>query len=140
MLRVRAAVLLDELRRRYRELAIHGVRIYVTMYQAPAYPAPARLEAHDIGVLGELVDERWVSHCVALPGTGRTSLAADPALAGAALALYRNGLPSTLPPLAPDRTLQLPPGRDMLHLVAQLPGPDGVMRPYLVGRRTQRYW
>ena len=140
-LRARTAVVLDELRHRYPALAIRGVRVYVTMYQAPAYPAPAHLEAHDLGILGELVDDVWTSHYLAFPGNGRISLAADPALAGAALALYRDGLPSTCPPRSPDTgSLQLPPGRDMLHLVARLPGPDGVARPYLVTRRTTAYW
>jgi hypothetical protein len=36
--------------------------------------------------------------------------------------------------------VQLPPGRDMIHLVARLPGPDGASRPYLVARRVNAYW
>jgi hypothetical protein len=141
-LHARVTVLLDELRRRYPALAIRGVRVYITMYQAPAYPGPARLEPHDLGIFGELVDGVWTTHYRPLPGTGRISLAEDPAVAGAALALYRDGLPTPGSPPAPDAAgmLQLPPGPGMLHLVARLPGPDGVMRPYLVARRTPRYW
>jgi hypothetical protein len=37
-------------------------------------------------------------------------------------------------------TLALRPGRDTLHLVAVLPGADGVVRPYLVARRTKDSW
>lgn len=139
-LRTRTAAIVDELRRRYPAHAIRGVRVYVTMYQAPAYPAPARLEAHDLGVLGEFVDGRWISHHVALPASGRISLAADPALSRAAFVVYRNGLPWTYPSPAGDGALQLPPGRDMLHVVARVAGPDGVVRPYLVARRTGDYW
>ena len=141
-LHARTVVLLDELHHRYPALAIRGVRVYVTMYQVPAYPAPARLVAHDLGILGELVDSTWTTHYVALPRSGRISLAADPALAGAPLVLYRDGLPAADPPPAPDATgaVQLPAGRDMLHLVARLPGPDGVVRPYLIARRTNAYW
>ncbi|HEX4417264.1 MAG TPA: hypothetical protein VH165_05155 [Kofleriaceae bacterium] len=142
VLRARVIVVRDELRRRYPALAIRGVRVYITMYQAPAYPAPARLAAHDLGVLGELVDDTWTSHYVALPRSGRISIAADRALAGAPLALYRDGLPAAGPPPVPDAagTLALPPGRDTLHLVAALSGADGVVRPYLVARRTRDYW
>jgi hypothetical protein len=141
-LHARMIVLLDELRRRYPALAIRGVRIYVAAYQVPAYPAPARLEAHDLGILGELIDGSWTTHYLAVSASNRVSLAADPALSGAALALYRDGLPASGPPPAPDATgvVQLPPGRDMIHLVARLPGPDGASRPYLVARRVNAYW
>jgi len=141
-LHARTLVVLDELRHRYPALALRGVRVYVTMYQVPAYPAPARLEAHDLAIFSELVDGTWTSYYRALPTSGRVSLAADPALARAPLALYRNGLPVADPPPAPDATgtVQLPAGRDMLHLVARLPGPDGEVRPYLVARRTNGYW
>jgi uncharacterized membrane protein YphA (DoxX/SURF4 family) len=140
-LHARTGVLLDQVRHRYPALAVRGVRVWVTMYQVPAYPAPARLVAHDLGIFGELVDGTWTTHYLALPATGRISLAADPALAGAPLALYRDGLPAADPPVAdPAGMLQIPPGRDMLHLVARLSGSDGVVRPYLVARRTNAYW
>jgi len=140
-LRARTVVVRDELIRRYPALGIRGVRIYVTVFEVPAYPAPARLVAHDVGVLGELVDGAWTSRCVAIPSTGRLPLAAEPALAGASLAIYRDGVPAGPAPAA-DATgaLQLPAGRDMLHVVARLPGSDGVVRPYLVARRTTAYW
>jgi hypothetical protein len=141
-LHARVVTLLADLQRRYSSLAIRGVRVYVTMYQVPAYPAPARLEPHDIGILGELVDGSWIARGVPVPITGRVSLAAEPGLAGAALALYRDGLPAAGPPPTPDAAgaLQLPPGRDMLHVVARLPGSDGVVRPYLVAYRLRPYW
>jgi hypothetical protein len=141
-LHARVVVVLDELQHRYPALAIRGVRVYVTMYQVPAYPAPARLETHDLGILGELVGGAWTTHELPVSTGSRVSLAADPALTGAALELYRDGLPATGPPPTPDAAgaLQLPPGRDMLHLVARLPGADGVVRPYVVARRVKGYW
>jgi len=141
-LRARTTAMLTELGRRYPALALRGVRVYVTMFELPAYPAPARLIPHDLGILGELVDGTWTDHVVALPASGRVSLAGDPALTGAPLAIYREGLPVAGPPPAADAAgiLQVPPGRDMLHLVARLPGHDGVVRPYVVARRTTAYW
>jgi uncharacterized membrane protein YphA (DoxX/SURF4 family) len=142
VLRARTAVTLDELRRRFPTLALRGVRVYATMYQVPAYPAAARLEPHDLGILGELVDGSWITHAVALPADGRIALAADPALAGAPLMLYRDGLPVPGPPPVPDAagTVQLPAGRDMLYLIARVAGPGGVVRPYVVVRRVRGYW
>ena len=141
-LHTRAIVLVEDLQRRFPAVGIHGVRIYVTMYQVAVYPVPARLAAHDLGILGELVDGTWTSHWSAASSAGRVSLAADPALAGAELALYREGLPAAGPaPVAGGGgTFQFPPGRDAFHLVARLPGPEGVVRPYLIARRVRAYW
>ncbi len=122
-LHARMVVLLAELRQRYPALGIRGVRVYITTYQAPAYPAPARLVAHDVAIFGELIGETWISHYGDAPAPG------------APLALYRDGLPVAAP-----TTGAIPPGTDMIHVVEQLPGPDGVVRPYLLARRTNGYW
>jgi hypothetical protein len=37
-------------------------------------------------------------------------------------------------------TLELPSGRAMLHLVARLPGTDGVVRSYVLARSAKMYW
>lgn len=141
-LRARMVGLLGDLRARYPQLGIRGVRVYVTTYQVPAYPAEARLHPHDLGILGELVDDRFVSHLVPLGRDDVARVGGDPAITrDVPLALYRDGLPAPeQPTLAGDGAIALPHGRDMLHVVATLPGPDGVARPYLLARRVNGYW
>jgi hypothetical protein len=50
----RLEAVLGQAQRRYPALAIHGVRLYLTIFEAPAYPAPARFEAHPVAIVGEL--------------------------------------------------------------------------------------
>jgi hypothetical protein len=47
---------LDKARRRYPELGIRGVRHELTIFEAPAYPAPAHFEEHPVAILGEIRD------------------------------------------------------------------------------------
>ncbi len=42
---------------RYPDATIRGVRAYLTLFVAPAYPAPAHLEPHPIAITGELTPE-----------------------------------------------------------------------------------
>lgn len=62
LLRARMVALVAELRLRYPDLGIRGVRLYLATYRVPAYPAPARLREIDVGILGELVDDRWTTY------------------------------------------------------------------------------
>src|SRR5204863_8077239 len=39
---------------KYPDASIPGVRAYLTLFVAPAYPAPAHFEEHSIAILGEL--------------------------------------------------------------------------------------
>lgn len=50
--------------RRFPELGIRGVRLWLAIYEAPAWPAPAHFERHRIAVVGELLPD----------GTFRTAL------------------------------------------------------------------
>ena len=127
-LHARMVVLLAELNTRYPALGVRGVRVYITTYQAPAYPAPARLTPHDLAIYGELVDGVWVTHV------------GEPRPAGPPLALYRDGLPVDEPVAIANGAVVMPVGRDMIHVVVRLPGADGIVRPYLVARRTNGYW
>jgi hypothetical protein len=140
-LRARTAAALDEMQRRYPRSAIRGVRIYATMYQIPASPAPARLAAHDLGILGEVIGGVWDTRELPI-ADDQVSLAEDPALEAAALTLYRDGLVVAGPAPQPDASgwLRIPSGRDMVVLVAQLRSADGVMRPYVIARRVEPYW
>ncbi|HTR50021.1 MAG TPA: hypothetical protein VMJ10_04885, partial [Kofleriaceae bacterium] len=69
-LRARLAALLADARERYPEFGIHGVRLYLMIFESPAYPAPAHFEAHPIAILGEL-DQPAASP---RPGAFRTML------------------------------------------------------------------
>jgi hypothetical protein len=53
--KARLTSLLERARERYSSLGIRGLRHYVTFYVAPAYPAPARLERHEIALTGEIL-------------------------------------------------------------------------------------
>ncbi|MBS1118328.1 MAG: hypothetical protein H6Q90_556 [Deltaproteobacteria bacterium] len=50
----RLLAMLDTAKRRYPELGIHAVRHYLAIFEAPAYPAPARFEPHPIAILAEV--------------------------------------------------------------------------------------
>ena len=128
-LRARCEIARTELRARYPELEIRGVRVYSTAYLAPAYPAPASFERRDLGVLGELRDDVWVDHADALP---RDATSFSPP-AGASVTVYRDGLPPA-DPAAPG-PIALPAGASAIDIVAPLPGADGVSRPFVIARR-----
>jgi hypothetical protein len=48
------AAILADTRRRFPDLEPTRVRLWLVVDQAPAYPAPARLERHDLALIGEL--------------------------------------------------------------------------------------
>ena len=52
----RLAAMWKQAVRRYPETAFHRIRLYLTMFEAPAYPEPAHFEPHPIAVVGELDD------------------------------------------------------------------------------------
>ena len=58
----RLRAILDTARRRYPEVEIRGVRHYLTIFEAPAYPAPARFASYPIAVVGE-IDESGAFRC-----------------------------------------------------------------------------
>jgi hypothetical protein len=97
-LRVELASVVAQARRRYPDLGVHGVRLWFTIFEAPAVPARAELVPHPIAVVGEVRDD----------GTFRTALGRlvgdrpEPAprdvdLAGAQLVYYRDDVPTALP-------------------------------------------
>ncbi|HEX3761770.1 MAG TPA: hypothetical protein VHW23_23890 [Kofleriaceae bacterium] len=54
--RSKLAAILADVRKRYAEFGVHGLRHYLTIFEAPAYPAAARFEPHPVAVMGELDD------------------------------------------------------------------------------------
>lgn len=59
------------------ELKVSGVRLYLASFQAPAYPAPARLTRHRLGILGEL-RQGVVTSALGQVSTRGTSLVIQP--------------------------------------------------------------
>ncbi len=49
----RLAAITAQGQRRFPDLGIHGVRLYVTIFEAPPPPAPAHFEPHPIAIVGE---------------------------------------------------------------------------------------
>ena len=74
-LRRRLEAIVKQAQRRYPEFGVHGVRLYLTIFEAPAYPAPARFDMHPLAIVGEL--ERGVFR------TALGRLEGDCAVAGA---------------------------------------------------------
>jgi hypothetical protein len=52
-LRAKLAAMVDEAKRRYPEVGVHGVRAWVTIFIAPPVPEPGHFEPHPIAILGE---------------------------------------------------------------------------------------
>lgn len=55
--RRRLASILELAPRKYPDATIRGLRAYVALFEAPAYPAPARFERHDLAITGELAPD-----------------------------------------------------------------------------------
>jgi hypothetical protein len=63
-LRRRMAAVLAQGQKRYWDFGVKGLRLWLAIYEAPAYPEPARFERHPIALMGELLPD----------GTFRTAL------------------------------------------------------------------
>jgi hypothetical protein len=63
-LRRRMAAVLAQSQKRYWDFGVKGLRLWLTIYEAPAYPERARFERHPIALMGELLPD----------GTFRTAL------------------------------------------------------------------
>jgi hypothetical protein len=50
----RLRTVLERLQYFYPDYHIHGIRLWITVYEAPAYPGPARFDRKPIAVLGEI--------------------------------------------------------------------------------------
>lgn len=135
--RSKLADVLADMRRRFPEFGIHGVRHYLTIFEAPAYPAAARFEPHPIAVMGEL-DEAGAFHSV-LGALDATSLTLRPAgldTADARLVAFTGDDPTPHELSATrtgDRFVTGPIDGDPLYVAAVIGG-----TPWLVA--TRRAW
>jgi hypothetical protein len=95
-LRRRLEAITKQAQRRYPELAIHGLRLYLTIFEAPAYPAPARFDLHPVAIVGEL--ERGVFRTALGRFDGDCAIAVPVGveLAGSRWVYYRDDDPASL--------------------------------------------
>jgi hypothetical protein len=107
---------------------ITGMRLWLSIFQAPAYPAPARVDRLDVAVLGELDRGAFRSALGTLLPDGRTWIAppAAPALAGMALFAIRDDDPAPIAiaatPIAAGFVLAEPLHGDPVYLIGRPPG------------------
>ncbi|HET7500212.1 MAG TPA: hypothetical protein VFK02_04390 [Kofleriaceae bacterium] len=135
-------VILDETRQAFPSAGITGVRLWLSVFQAPASPAPARLDRVDVAIIGELGADGTLR--TALGKLSRDRVTLTPAqlaaeLAGASLAVMRDDQPPPQPlaarPTATGWTLEAPLTGDPVHVVAI---PTGSTTPWLVAGQSHR--
>ena len=94
----RLAAMWKQAERRYPAYHFERVRLYLTMFEAPPYPAPSHFEAHPIAVVGELDADGTFRTVVGPFQPGRIELhpiGVD--TAGATLGYYRDDEPVLVP-------------------------------------------
>jgi hypothetical protein len=135
----RLAAILADTQARFPAFGIHGLRHYVTIFEAPAYPASAHFEPHPIAVMGELDDTgRFRTVLGTLDETGVTLRPQNVDTTTARLVVYADDelIPRDLAATrAGDRFTTGRVAGDPLHVVAVIDG-----TPWLVGRRKAWRW
>ncbi len=139
--RSKLAAILADSRKRFPEFGIHGLRHWLTIFEAPAYPAAARFEPHPIAVMGEL-DEAGAFRSVhgALDATSVTLRPAGIAADGARLVAFVGDDPTPHPLSATrtgDRFVTGPVEGDPLYVAAIL---DDRGPPWLIATRRAWRW
>jgi hypothetical protein len=146
-LRHKLSLALADVRRRYPDVPITAVQLWACIYRVPAYPGPARLEPHDIGIMGEVdTDGAWTTAFTPAVADGESHLLAAPASlvpAGARLTATVDGDPTPLD-LAYQRVgdnlrVTLPRG-DVVLVALHTARPDGSPLTLLLARRTRKAW
>jgi hypothetical protein len=139
--RSKLAAILADTRKRFPEFGIHGLRHWLTIFEAPAYPAAARFEPHPIAVMGEL-DEAGAFRSVlgALDATSVTLRSAGIATDGARLVAFVGDDPTPHPLSATrtgDRFVTGPIDGDPVYVAALL---DDRGPPWLIATRRAWRW
>jgi uncharacterized membrane protein YphA (DoxX/SURF4 family) len=135
------APVLDDVRAAWPREAITGLRLWLTIFQAPAYPAPARLDRIDLAVVAEVDRGRFRSALGALLPDGRTWIAPPdaPELAGMQLFELRGDLPQPSPIAAMATrsgfVLATPLPGDASYLIGRAPG---ALRSWVLAYRRVR--
>ena len=131
--RVRAHLedLVAQGRARYADRGIHGVRLWLTIFETPAYPAPAHFEPHPIAIVGAVDGGVFRSALGRLDGDRAVPVAAGVDLAGAHFVYYRDDEPTAIA-MTGDR---VGPGDPIYAVVVAADG-----TPWLVARRAEWHW
>jgi hypothetical protein len=108
----RLAAILADARARYPAAGVRSVRVWLTIFETPAYPAAARFEPHPIAILGECDDAGCRSQL-------QTKLPAGP------VDYYADDIPA--------KRTGTPPNAGPLYVVQTVDG-----KPWLVYERGQR--
>jgi hypothetical protein len=136
--RVRLAAILADAQRRFPAAGIHGLRHYLVIFEAPAYPAPAHMIEHRIAITGELDRGAFRS---ALGAIGPADVVLHPQgldPSDAQLTVYRDDAvtPAALPGARTgDRFATGAIQGDAIYVVATIRG-----EPWLVGSRRAWRW
>jgi hypothetical protein len=131
--------ILAEVQRRFPELGIRGLRHWLAMFVAPAYPAPARFERHALAVTGEIdASGAFRTALGKLDSTGVTLRPQRLDLAGARLVIFRDDevTPRALPAeRTGERFATGPIDGDPLYVAVIIDG-----TPWLVASRKAWRW
>jgi hypothetical protein len=135
----RLRLVLADIQRRFPEFGIHGLRHSLSIFEAPAYPAPARLAPHRIAVMGE-IDATGAFRTLlgTLDGGGVTLRPQHVDAAGARLVVYRDDDLAPHELAAPRTGDRFATGRldgDPLYVVAVVGD-----TPWLVASRKAWRW
>ncbi|HSR96697.1 MAG TPA: hypothetical protein VLM79_06570 [Kofleriaceae bacterium] len=135
----RLAAILADIQARFPSFGIHGLRHYLAIFEAPAYPAPARFELHEIAIMGELdASGTFRSVLGALDARGVTLRPQHVDTTGARLVAYTDDRPVPREISAPregERFLTGTIEGDPLYVVAIVEG-----TPWLVATRKAWRW
>jgi hypothetical protein len=139
VLRKKLTAILRDVQQRFPDAGIRGIRHYLVMFEAPAFPAPAHFEAHPIAITGEI--DRDGRFRTVLGALGTIDVTLQPRgvdATSARLRVYRDDdlgqheLPSER---TGDRFLTGPLEGDPLYVVATIDG-----QAWLVGSRKVWRW
>jgi len=134
--RERLTAFMNDLPARFPGFSADAVELWSTIYIVPAYPAPARLEPHDLALMGRATrDGHWTSALAIVERRG-SRLALPAALpADATLEAYVDGALTPRPlEVDADRTIGLPDGEVVLVVARTAAG------PLLVTRWSKHAW
>jgi hypothetical protein len=137
--RTRLAAIFADTQARFGEFGIRGLRHYLTIFEAPAYPAPAHFEPHPIAVMGE-IDASGTFRTVlgALDATGVVLRPQNLDASRAELVVFTNEDPAPHPVAAPrsgDRFATGAIAGDPLYVAARIDG-----TAWLVASRRAWRW
>jgi hypothetical protein len=135
----RLAKILTDVQSRFPAFGIRGLRHYLAIFEAPAYPAPARFELHKIAIMGELDDTgQFRTALGTLDDRGVTLRPNGIATAGARLVKYTDDRPTPYDVPATregDRFITGEIDGDPLYVVAVIDD-----TPWLVATRKAWRW